>query len=127
MLREQINLCENYSSVCHSVTKWFVCFTGDRKKSDETTSDVWPTPIFDQMRIVHINEDGGLQCSCGYANRNGIPDRHIIHVLAMNFGINFEGFSHHNVHVRFWKAFNKFVLKVTQHKWVLWNYKSDRS
>ena len=55
--------------------------------------------------------EAGLQsCSCGYANRNGIPDRHIIH-FAMNHGINFESLSHHNVHVRFWKAFNKFVTE----------------
>ena len=46
-----------------------------------------------------------------HANRNGIPDHHIIHVASMNYGINFEGFSHHNVHVRFRKAFNKFVAE----------------
>jgi hypothetical protein len=110
ILREQIVLSENYSSVRGSVNEWLVCFTGERKRSEEMPSDVWPTPTFERMRLVHINKDGGLQCSCGYANRNGIPDRHIIHV-AMNYGINFEGFSHHNVHVRFWKAFNKFVAE----------------
>jgi hypothetical protein len=110
MLREQIELSENYSSVRGSMTKWLVCFTGERKRSEEKPSAVWPMPIFDRIRFVHINKDGGLQCSCGYANRNGIPDRHMIHV-AMNYGINFEGFTHHNVHVRFWKAFNKFVAE----------------
>jgi hypothetical protein len=110
MLREQIKLSDNNSSVRTSMTEWLVFFTGERKRSEETPSAVWPTPIFDRKRCVFINEDGGLQCSCGYANRNGIPDRHIIHV-ATNYGINFEGFSHHNVHVRFWKAFNKFVAE----------------
>jgi hypothetical protein len=59
---------------------------------------------------VYVNKEGGLECTCGYTARNGIPDRHIIHV-AMTYGTDFGGFTHHNVHIRFWKAFEKFVAK----------------
>ena len=108
-MKKEMELSENYSSVRLSEKEWAVRFTAERKQShQEGTTDVWPMPTFDRTRIVSINGDGGLQCTCGYANRNGIPDRHIIHV-AKSFGIDFEGFSHHNVHIRYWRAFNKFV------------------
>ena len=108
MMKEQIALSENYSSVRVSETLWHVCSSGEIKHSEDSDSEMSPIPIFKRTRIVSANSNGGLQCSCGYANRNGVPDRHIIHV-AMNYGINFEGFNHHNVHVRFWRAFDKFV------------------
>jgi hypothetical protein len=109
MMKREIELADSYSSVRLSEKKWAVRYTAVRKGSEEERSaNVWPMPIFDRTRIVSLNADGGLQCTCGYANRNGIPDRHIMHV-ATSYGINFEGFSHHNVHVRFWRAFNKFV------------------
>ena len=112
MLKKQIELSENYCSVRISETKWALWFSGKRKEGEEEMDidHEWPTPRFRRTRFVSIHKDGGLQCSCGYANRNGIPDRHIIHV-AMNYGRDFEGFTHHQVHIRFWCAYDRFVAE----------------
>ena len=110
MLKEQIYLSHNYSSMQTSEREWLVRFTAETSGAEVRSSAEWTVPVFDRIRKVYLNNDGGLECTCGYTARNGIPDRHIIHV-AMRYSTDFVGFTHHNVHIRFWKAFNKFVAE----------------
>lgn len=110
MLKEQIYLSHNYSSMRRSESLWLVRYTAERSGDEVTNSAEWTVPVFERSRKVYVNKEGGLECTCGYTARNGIPDRHIIHV-AMTYGTDFGGFTHHNVHIRFWKAFEKFVAE----------------
>ena len=107
MIQEQIALTDSYSSIRISKTQWYACFSSERKEPSSLA--VSPQPTFARIRMVTLNEAGQLHCSCGYTDRNGVPDRHIIHV-ALNYGISFKGFTHHNDDVRFWRAFDKFVV-----------------
>ena len=106
MIQEQLSLADTYASVRFSETQWFVGYSAERTIS---TCDVSPKPMFARIRTVTLNKSGELCCSCGYTERNGVPDRHLMHV-AINYGISFEGFTHHQVAVRFWRAFDKFVV-----------------
>lgn len=106
MMQEQLALVDRYTSVRISETQWYVVYSAERG----TSSDVSPKPTFSRVRVVTLDEGGGLHCSCGYSNRNGVPDRHLAHV-ALNYGNSFHGFTHHDVAIRFWRAFDKFVAE----------------
>jgi hypothetical protein len=105
MMHKQQSLVDQYASVRISSTQWHVTYSAERKSS---CSDSWPKPIFSRVRIATLDNNGGLRCSCGYKERNGVPCRHLIHV-AVNYGIDFKAFSHHQVAVRFWQAYDKFI------------------
>jgi hypothetical protein len=79
MLQEQITLAESNSSVQISKIQWHVGFSSMRHKP--ASYDMAPKPsAFARIRIVTLNQAGQLHCSCGFAERNGVPDRHVIHV-----------------------------------------------
>ena len=106
MIQEQQLLVDQYASLRISSTKWYVVYSAaERKRSPSTES---PKPTFARVRIVTLNGAEDLRCSCGYTERNGVPCRHLMHV-AVKYGNNFKVFSHHQVAVRFWHAFDKFV------------------
>jgi hypothetical protein len=105
MICEQQSLADHYASVRISSNQWHVAYSAERKSF---CSNSWPRPIFSRVRIATLDNDGGLRCSCGYTERNGVPCRHLMHV-AISYGINFKAFSHHQVAVRFWQAYDKFV------------------
>jgi hypothetical protein len=105
MIQEQQLLIEKYASLRISSTKWYVAYSLSDRKSSCTES---PRPTFARVRVVNLNGAENLQCCCGYSQRNGVPCRHIMHV-GVKYGNNFQTFSHHQVTVRFWQAFDKFV------------------
>jgi hypothetical protein len=106
MIQEQLALADRYASIRISKNKWYVGFSSEQTK--HSSPDASPKPRFSRIRIVTLNEAGRLQCSCGYAERNGVPDRHLMHVT-LSYGRSFDSFTQHSVAVRFWRAFNKFV------------------
>lgn len=106
MIQEQLALANSYASIRISKNKWYVGSSSAQTK--HASPGASPKPTFSRIRIVTLNEAGRLQCSCGYAERNGVPDRHLMHV-ALSYGRNFDSFTHHSVAVRFWRAFDKFV------------------
>ena len=105
MIQEQQLLVDKYASLRISSTKWYVTYSLSDRKRACTES---PRPTFARVRVVTLNDAENLQCSCGYSQRNGVPCRHLMHV-GVKYGNNFQMFSHHQVAIRFWKAFDKFV------------------
>ena len=105
MLQEQQLLVEKYASLRISYAKWYVAYSAAQRKRSGNES---PRPMFARVRIVTLNGAEDLRCSCGYTERYGVPCRHLMHV-AVKYGNNFNAFSHHQVAVRFWQAFDTFV------------------
>jgi hypothetical protein len=65
-------------------------------------------PVFSRVRVVTIDANGKMRCSCGYTHRHGIPDRHIAHI-AFKFGKDFHCFGHHDVDLRYLNSYCNFV------------------
>ena len=59
-----------------------------------------PIPAFERIRIVTIENDGSMHCSCGYQDCYGIPDRHVSHV-SLHYGTDFESWTHNDVDLRY--------------------------
>jgi hypothetical protein len=93
MLQAQMNEVNHYSSIRIDSTTWWVLRSTPRKVGDS------PITCFERVRVVTIDENGSMRCSCGYPAQYGIPDQHTIHV-ATCYGEDFVGFSHHDVDVR---------------------------
>jgi hypothetical protein len=94
MLQEEIIESEQYSSIRVDETTWWVLRSVPRKIRNDPIVD------FERVRVVTIDKNGSMECSCGYTSHFGIPDRHVIHV-ASHYGENFMGFNSSNVDIRF--------------------------
>ena len=112
MLQQQSALIEAYASVRISFNKWLVMFSAKRSGNESSLESkhahLSVIPVFNRVRTVILDHDGRLHCDCGYSMRNGVPDRHVIHV-ATKYGNSFTAFTHQSVAVRFWLSYDYFV------------------
>jgi hypothetical protein len=60
---------------------------------------------------VTLGEDGRLRCSDGYFECNGNLCRHCAHVAYKHGDATFNGFTHHDISVRWWKSYSYFCTK----------------
>ena len=103
-MQKELAEVENYSSLrVNDKEFWVVRSTPTTQKTKDSI-----IPIFRRVRVVTVDTNGKMQCTCGSTHRKGIPDRHMGHA-ALKFGIDFQGFSHHDVDLRFWTSYCKFV------------------
>ena len=103
MLREQVDQIECYASVRLNTKTWLVMRCAASKSMQPS-----PIPKFQRVCRVTRNLNGKLECSCGYYNRYGCPDRHTAHV-AEYYGKDFTGFKYTDVAPRFWRDYALFV------------------
>ena len=64
-------------------------------------------PKFDRIRTVTLLEDDWLKCSCCSFESRGIPCVHTAAILNKS-NPNWDGFSHHDCSLCWWKAWNMF-------------------
>lgn len=103
-LQREANELENYASIRIQEKEFWVLRSTSTKQGTKDSV----IPKFRRVRVVTVDGDGMMKCSCGSTHRSGIPDRHIFHV-ARKFGVNFESFIHHDIDPRFWTSYCKFV------------------
>jgi hypothetical protein len=103
MMQVQMKEVENYASLRVNESTWWVIRSATAKANSNRI-----IPLFRRLRIVKVDHNGKMTCSCGYTDRHGIPDRHVAHV-AVKYGQNFSSFSHHDVDIRFHTNYCKFV------------------
>lgn len=101
MFQQQSDEAENYVSYRVQDKKWLVLRSTEREVGGVL-------PCFSRVRTVTVDKDNCMHCTCGFIERNGIPDRHIIHV-ARKFGVEFTSFTHHDIDLRFHNSFCKYV------------------
>lgn len=101
-LQNQMKEAECYASMRIDETTWWILRCAPRKRA------VGPKPVFERVRVVTVNEQGHMECTCGYPNQYGIPDRHMAHV-ALFYGVNYEEFSHHDVDIRHHNSYCRLV------------------
>jgi hypothetical protein len=101
MFQQQNEECDNYMSLRLGETTWWVLRSTPRKPDGII-------PTFSRIRIVSIDNNNEMHCSCGFIDRNGIPCRHVVHA-ARKFGIEFKSFTHHDIDLRFHTSYCSFV------------------
>jgi hypothetical protein len=94
-LKVQIKEGQNYASLRTGPTTWKVIRSTDRQLTTLL-------PIFERTRIIKWNDNGLLQCNCGYIERWGMPCRHMAHVVIMYSHDENCSFTHHDVDIRWW-------------------------
>jgi hypothetical protein len=60
---------------------------------------------------VTLGQDGRLRCSDGYFECNGIICRHCAHVAYKHGDATFNGFTHHDISVRWWNSYSYWCTK----------------
>jgi hypothetical protein len=73
-----------------------------------------PLPLFKRVRRVNVDEDGTMLCSCQRFETTGIFCSHqdsVAFAVSTDIGIDWEGFSKHDVAVRWWTSFMYFAYK----------------
>jgi hypothetical protein len=105
LLQQQMKQIDNYKSIRVDENTWFVL-----RSTTPKTESPSILPLFSRIRKVTVDENGQMQCDCGFTSRNGIPDRHIGHV-ACKYGIDFQSFCHGDIDVRYHIA-NLSALKI---------------
>ncbi|KAG7353854.1 SWIM zinc finger domain protein [Nitzschia inconspicua] len=103
MLQQAMVASESYISYRFCDHKWWVLYSGPHNVQGRLL------PVFQRVRIVSVDENHKMTCSCCEYERNGIPCRHICHV-ALKFGSNFESFTHHSVDIRFWTVYSLYAV-----------------
>ncbi len=105
MLKFAIRECENYASWRISNDKWLVVRSVER----EVHSLV---PRFHRVYTItlHAFEDRGcLTCDCNYFECNGMVCQHLVHVKTHYAAKSV--ITHHDISVRWWKAYLYFAMK----------------
>lgn len=97
-LQEGLDMSDNYMSIRLSSDKWLLLYGQERKIGRGNS----PKPVFERVRVVSIDENGHISCSCGGTHRYGIADSHVTHVAKYyaDGDTTFSGFSHHDVALR---------------------------
>ena len=95
----KFNLKDNYRVQRIDINKWYAL-----KK--EFTSNKSLTMKFDRLRIVDIDAEGFMSCSCGYVQRMLMPCRHICSVLDKS-----ENYVPSLFHIRWYKLYSYYYTK----------------
>jgi hypothetical protein len=73
-------------------------------------------PRFERLRIVTVNQDERMFCSCCHFERMGLPCVHqaTVATMCLNSQMNscqFQGFTHHDISVRWWTKYMYYAYK----------------
>ena len=95
MLQVEMKNADKYVSIRIDAKTWWVLHGIPNRRLGKS-----PIPAFERIRIVTIENDGSMHCSCGYQDCYGIPDRHVSHV-SLHYGTDFESWTHNDVDLRY--------------------------
>ena len=73
-----------------------------------------PLPLFKKFRRVNVDDDGMMFCSCQCFETTGIICSHqdsVAFAVSNEIGIDWEGFTKHDVAVHWWTSFMYFGYK----------------
>lgn len=105
MLNFANDQCENYASWRTSTNKWLVVRSVDRSVHSLI-------PCFHRVYTItsqDINKNLILTCDCNYFECNGMVCPHMVHVR--RYYSSESNISHHDISVRWWKAYIYFLMK----------------
>ena len=81
----------------------------DTENTNGNNTEKWsPIPVFNRNRIVKLDDNKSLRCSCFKFESTGLPCHHIGAVIKHHYP-DWKGFSHHDCGLEWWKIWHHYA------------------